>query len=106
MLGFGVNNADFLSVVHASGTFEYDLCAGLESGKYFEPTVENCLSGDYPIARFLYVYVNKKPDQPLDKLTQEFINFVLSKEGQEIVVKDGYYPLPATVVEKHVVAAK
>jgi phosphate transport system substrate-binding protein len=55
------------------------------------------LNGDYPLARFLYVYVNKKPNEPLDKLTQEFIKFVLSKAGQEIVVKDGYYPLPATV---------
>ena len=36
MLGFGVNNADFLSVVHATGTFEYDLGSGLETGKYFD----------------------------------------------------------------------
>ena len=64
---------------------------------YFEPTMENCLTGDYPLARFLYVYVNKKPNEPLDKLTQEFLKFVLSREGQEIVVKDGYYPLPAPV---------
>ena len=74
---------------------------GEEDGQYFEPNVENCLSGEYPLARFLYVYVNKKPDAPLDKLTQEFINFVLSKEGQEIVAKDGYYPLPASVVKQH-----
>ena len=77
-----------------------------EGDKFFEPNVDNCLSGDYPIARFLYVYVNKKPGEPLDKLTQEFINFVLSKEGQEIVVKDGYFPLPSKVVKEHVVAAK
>jgi phosphate transport system substrate-binding protein len=79
---------------------------GTDTGKYFEPSVDNCLNGDYPIARFLLIYVNKKPGQPLDKLTQEFVNFVLSKEGQEIVVKDGYFPLPASVVEKHVVVAK
>ena len=64
---------------------------------FFEPTMENCLTGDYPLARFLYVYVNKKPNEPLDKLTQEFLKFVLSREGQGIVVKDGYYPLPASV---------
>ncbi len=68
-----------------------------EAGKMFEPTIENCLSGDYPLARFLYVYVNKKPGAPLDTLTQEFLKFVLSKPGQEVVVKDGYYPLPAQV---------
>ena len=66
----------------------------------FEPSVENALTGDYPLARFLYVYVNKKPNTPLDKLTLEFLKFVLSKEGQEIVVKDGYYPLPAEVAHE------
>jgi phosphate transport system substrate-binding protein len=66
----------------------------------FEPSAENALAGDYPLARFLYVYVNKKPNTPLDKLTLEFVKFVLSKEGQEIVVKDGYYPLPAEVADE------
>jgi phosphate transport system substrate-binding protein len=66
-------------------------------GKMSDPTLENALSGDYPLARFLYIYVNKKPHEPLDKLTAEFIKFVLAKPGQEIVVKDGYFPMPASV---------
>lgn len=65
-----------------------------------EPTAENCISGDYPLARFLYVYVNKKPNEPLDTLTAEFLKFVLSREGQDIVVKDGYYPLPVEFIEE------
>jgi phosphate transport system substrate-binding protein len=65
-----------------------------EGGSFVEPDYEHCVSGDYPLARFLYVYVNKKPGQPMDKLTHEFLLFVTSKEGQEIVVKDGYFPLP------------
>lgn len=72
---------------------------GKETGKLFSPSYENCLNGDYPLSRFLYIYVNKKPDQPLDALTSEFLKFVTSREGQEIVVKDGYYPLPAGLVE-------
>jgi phosphate transport system substrate-binding protein len=64
-------------------------------GKPYEASMENCLSGKYPLARFLYIYVNKNPAQPMDKLTGEFIRFVLSKQGQEVVVKDGYFPLPA-----------
>jgi phosphate transport system substrate-binding protein len=72
----------------------------------YEPSLENCLSGNYPLARFLYIYVNKKPNEPLDKLTQEFISFVLSKAGQEIVVKDGYYPLPASVARETVAMLK
>jgi phosphate transport system substrate-binding protein len=61
---------------------------------FIEATYTNCVSGDYPLARFLYVYVNKKPDAPMDKLTHEFLKFVLSKEGQEVVIKDGYFPMP------------
>ncbi|MFT5128166.1 MAG: phosphate transport system substrate-binding protein [Rhodothermales bacterium] len=77
-----------------------------EGDDFYEPSYENCLEGDYPIARFLYVYVNKKPNQPLDKLTQEFLRFVLAKQGQEVVVKDGYYPLPAEVAEETAEALK
>lgn len=66
---------------------------------YVEPNYDNVASGKYPLARFLYVYVNKVPNSALDPLTKEFLKFVLSKEGQEIVVKDGYYPMSATLVE-------
>jgi phosphate transport system substrate-binding protein len=71
-----------------------------ESGSYVEPTYANALSGSYPLSRYLYVYVNKAPSKPMDKLTSEFITFVLSKQGQEIVIKDGYFPLPVEVVEE------
>lgn len=60
---------------------------------YKEPTLDNCLNKSYPLARVLYVYVNKKPGQKLDKLTKQFLAFALSYEGQQIVAKDGYYPL-------------
>ncbi len=68
----------------------------------FEASPENCISGDYPLARFLLIYVNKKPGEPMDTLTREFLKFVLSRAGQEVVVKDGYYPLPADVVLEEV----
>ncbi|PIQ95674.1 MAG: phosphate-binding protein [Nitrospinae bacterium CG11_big_fil_rev_8_21_14_0_20_56_8] len=64
---------------------------------YVQPTLENAISGDYPLARFLYVYVNKAPGKPLDPLVHEFLKMVLSKEGQEIVVKGGYFPLSSSV---------
>ena len=56
---------------------------------------QNVLSGKYPLARMLYIYVAKKPGEPLPKVVEEFLKFALSKEGQEIVVKDGYDPLTA-----------
>jgi len=62
---------------------------------FAEANYPNCLNGSYPLARFLYVYVNKSPSKDMDKLTSEFMTFVLSKQGQEIVIKDGYFPLPA-----------
>ncbi|MDD3814166.1 MAG: phosphate ABC transporter substrate-binding protein [Desulfocapsaceae bacterium] len=65
-----------------------------------EPNYENVLSGKYPLSRTLYIYVAKEPNKPLPAVTAEFLKFVLSKEGQEIVVKDGYLPLPSEVVAK------
>ena len=70
-------------------------------GKYIEATADNAVSGKYPLSRFLYVYVNKHPNKPLAPLEREFIKLVLSQQGQEVVVKDGYIPLPAKVVEKY-----
>ena len=64
-------------------------------GAPFAATYENALSGKYPLSRYLYVYINKDPKKPVDPLTREFLKFVLSKEGQEIVVKDGFLPLTA-----------
>jgi phosphate transport system substrate-binding protein len=74
--------------------------------KFVEPNYTNCLSGDYPIARFLYIYVNKKPGAPLDKLVGEFIRFVESKQGQEVVVKDGYFPLTKEIIDDQAKAIK
>lgn len=72
-----------------------------EAGKEFvAASADNAISGKYPLSRFLYIYVNKAPGQPLPPLTAEFIKLVLSREGQEVVVKDGYIPLPAKVAER------
>lgn len=70
------------------------------SKDYIEATPETAVSGKYPLARFLYVYVNKHPNKALSPLEGEFVKLVLSKEGQEVVVKDGYIPLPAKVADK------
>lgn len=60
-------------------------------------TPENAVNGTYPLARFLYVYVNKRPHEPLTPITREFLRMALSSEGQNAVVRDGYVPLPARV---------
>lgn len=70
------------------------------STDFIEDSEENALNGKYPLSRFLYVYVNKAPNKPLAPLEAEFVKLVLSKQGQEVVVKDGYIPLPAKVAAK------
>ncbi len=72
-----------------------------KTGKPFvKATSINAVNGSYPLARFLYVYVNKHPNKPLQPLEREFFKMVLSKTGQQVVVKDGYIPMPAKVVAK------
>ena len=73
----------------------------LETGEPFrEGTIENVIDGSYPLGRFLYLYINKAPNKPLDPLVREFCKFIFSKEGQEIIVKDGYMPVPYQVVKE------
>lgn len=72
--------------------------AAKEGGEFYTATLENVVSGKYPLARFLYVYINKAPNKPLDPLVREFCKFILTQEGQQVVIKDGYLPLPAKVV--------
>ena len=61
---------------------------------------EYAYTGEYPLSRYLYVYMNHRPGSQLDPLRREFVRYVFSKQGQEDVVKDGYYPVPATIAAK------
>jgi len=88
--GIGYKTADVIAVP-----------LSIETGEEFvDATPANAYSGDYPLARFLYLYVNYKPGSELDPLRREFIRFVFSKQGQEAVVKDGYFPVPATIARE------
>jgi phosphate transport system substrate-binding protein len=71
-----------------------------DGGSCVEATADNSYNGTYPLARFLYVYVNKAPNKPLDPLVREFARLMLSRDGQEAVVKDGYFPIPASVAKE------
>lgn len=65
-----------------------------------EATAENAYSGKYPLARFLYVYINKAPGKPLDPLMREFVKFMFTREGQSVVIKDGYFPVPNSIAKE------
>lgn len=72
-----------------------------KEGDAFAPAdAAHAADGSYPLSRFLYVYVNKHPTRGLAPLEAEFAKLILSKQGQEIVVRDGYIPLPAAVAKK------
>ncbi|MDF1536638.1 MAG: phosphate ABC transporter substrate-binding protein [bacterium] len=71
-----------------------------EGGKFIPAEPQYAYSGEYPLARFLYVYVNFKPGSDLDPLRKEFVKYIFSKEGQEVVVKDGYLPVSAKIADE------
>ncbi len=70
------------------------------STTFVEADEAHALDGTYPLGRFLYVYVNKAPNKPLAPLEAEFVKLILSQSGQQVVVKDGYIPVPAKVAAK------
>ncbi len=73
--------------------------SGIGSTRVYEPNADNVYAGTYPLARYLYIYVNRKPGQPMDPLVKQFLLYVLSEEGQQAVVKDGFVPLLKDIVD-------
>ena len=71
-----------------------------DTDPYSSGSYDDVKSGKYPLNRFLYIYINRAPGKPLDPLVKEFCKLMFSKEGQEVVVKDGYLPLPAEIAKQ------
>lgn len=95
-----LNGIGYSGIGYATSGVRAIPLAARGSDTMYEPTGENALSNDYPLARFLYVYVNKDPNEELAPLEREFARMVLSEEGQAVVQRDGYIPLPASAVER------
>jgi len=100
-VGTSINGIGYSGIGYKTSSVRAVPLTKKPGGKMVAATTENALTGKYPLSRFLYVYVNKAPNKPLGPLEMEFIKLVLSKAGQKIVVKDGYIPLPAKVVNKY-----
>ncbi len=83
--GIGYKTADVRAVALAEAPGE----------PFIEASADNAYTGEYPLARFLWLYVNYKPGQALEPLRREFLKYVFSKPGQRVVIKDGYYPITA-----------
>ena len=77
-----------------------------EGASYGTTDPADVYSAKYPLARFLYVYVNKAPNRAAEPLEEQFIRYVLAREGQEIVVKDGYLPVSNSVASAELAKLK
>ncbi|HGM4964060.1 TPA: phosphate ABC transporter substrate-binding protein PstS [Pseudomonas putida] len=95
-----LNGIGYSGIGYKTASVKTVALAKKEGGEFVEDNETNALNGSYPLSRFLYVYVNKAPNKPLAPLEAEFVKLVLSQAGQQVVVKDGYIPLPAKVVDK------
>ncbi len=95
-----INGIGYSGIGYKTASVRALALAKKDGDAFVEATPANAVSGQYPLSRFLYVYVNKAPNKALSPLLGEFVKLVLSKQGQEVVVKDGYVPLPATVTGK------
>ena len=74
--------------------------AATAAGPFYDPTPQNVNAGTYPLIRHLFVCVNKPPHQPLRGPAAEFLRFLLSREGQQIVAAEGNIPLDSKSVEQ------
>ncbi len=87
--GIGYKTADVIALPISKKT----------GSKCYGPEAANTYSGNYPIARFLYIYVNKNPNQALDPLRAQFIKYIFSKAGQQAVIKAGFFPVNAAIAK-------
>ena len=72
------------------------------NGDYVHATFEKVKSGTYPLSRYLYIYVNKKPGEQLAPIEAEFLKMVLSDVGQTVVAKDGYIPISSQTAQEEI----
>ena len=94
-IGYGPGMDDMVPAVKALAL------AANEGEPYVSPTLESCRDGSYPFHEEVYFYLDRVPGQPMDAKTREFLRFILSREGQDAVQRDGkYLPLPAKVARE------
>ncbi len=95
-----VNGIGYSGIGYVTSSVRALPLAAEEGQPYAPADAEHAADGSYPMARFLYVYINKHPNRPLDPMQAEFLKMVVSKQGQQVVDRDGYIPLPAKVAER------
>jgi len=99
--GTSLNSIGYSGIGYKTASVRAVPLAKKAGKKFVKATPENAVKGRYPLSRFLYIYINKQPNKPISPLNREFLKMVLSQQGQQVVIKDGYIPLPAKVVKKY-----
>ena len=94
------NGAGYSGIGYTTSGVRAVPLAAKDGDPFHEANYPNVINGSYPLSRFLFVYINREPSKPIDPLVKEFAKFVFSKEGQEVVIKDGFFPLPASVAKE------
>ncbi len=88
--GIGYKTADVIALPISQKT----------GARCYNPVAKEAYSGNYPIARFLYIYVNKNPNRALDPLRAQFVKYIFSQAGQQAVIKAGFFPVNAAIAER------
>lgn len=68
--------------------------------RYAQPSERTFQDRSYPLARNIYIYLDRRPGAPIEPRLKEFLRFVLSRDGQQLVEEGGYLPLPPAVAEQ------
>jgi len=89
----------FASIFFACKAVRVVPLAGAD-GRFYAPTAENVRNRNYPLGRFLYICVNKPPRQPFGGPAAEFLRFLLSREGQQLVAAGGNISLDAVTANE------
>lgn len=94
-----INGIGYSGVGYATADVKLLQLRGAD-GKCYGPTAEAASTGNYPLARFLYIYVNSNPNQKKEPLRAEFIRYVYSKQGQQDVIRAGFFPLVKAIADE------
>jgi phosphate transport system substrate-binding protein len=63
-------------------------------GPFIKPTQDSVTNHTYPLTRMITMFLNRAPGKPVDPKLREFLRYVLSREGQRAVIRDGHGYLP------------
>lgn len=94
-----INAIGYSSIGYATSRVRAVPLSTKKGGPVAKANYQNTLEGTYPLARMLYIYVNKKPGNQLPRVVEEFLKFILSQEGQSVVARSGFYPLTSQLNE-------